>query len=173
MKYILIPGLMLVVVAGFLCFDNPLLVKWFFGEAFYLGKPQKIQVKCNGNLSTKFEVYIKKYKGINSNNDSSITYFLIKKRDLESDKNDFRVIIIDTAQRAVFLTSDSNNDIVKWIGCLWQSETSHNILVDVRDDMKGLNFEPDFRQLNNTYSFNLPKIATESNMGIDKYEIIF
>jgi hypothetical protein len=173
MKYILILGLLLVVGGGFLCFDNPLLVKWFFGEAFYLGKPQKIKVKLNGSLSDHFEVYAKKYKSNASNIHSSRAFFLIRKKEVEYKPGGFRVIIIDTAQRIVFLTSDSKRNIHKSLGCLWQSLTSHNILVDVRDNMKGLNFEPDFRHFEHSYFFNLPKNPTESNMGIDKYEIIF
>jgi hypothetical protein len=173
MKYILVTGLILGALAGILCLTNPLLAKWLIGEAFYLGKPQKIQVKYNGNLSNKFEVYLKKYNVTNSKNDLSKTYFLIKRKDVESKKDDFRVIIIDTAQRTVFLTSDSNKDIVKWFGCLWQSETSHNSLVDVRNDIKGLNFDPDFRYLNQTYSFNLPQKSTIIILEVEKYEIIF
>jgi hypothetical protein len=173
MKYILAISLILGLFAVILCWNNPLVVKWLFGEAFYLGKPKNIQINHNGVLSNKFEVYRKIYNTSQSSIDLEKAYFLIKRKKWHSVEDGIKVFIVDTSQRTIFLTSDSNIDFVKRFGRLWQSKASHNVLIDIRDDVKGINFEPDLIYSNSSYYFNLPSKLKGNNTCIDKFEIIF
>ena len=145
---------------------HPIFFKWLSGTARCIGKPIKADVYLNDTLNEKISVF----KVDSDRDDTVTTYYLLHLSTVNpGSRIQFLSILMDRS--AIGLPAASGKRDYDYIGWhLFQSETGSKFS-DLRDDMKGLGFDPGLSFTEKHIHFRIPALNNEPGFDSLRIEI--
>ncbi|TPG34002.1 hypothetical protein [Flavobacterium pectinovorum] len=147
-KVLLIAAVFVILI---LIFMNSILGKFLTGTARIIGKEIKSEIYIDGKREDKAKLFISKS---NFEGNETRDYLILYLRDVKKIK-EYPVLVIDRKYNDVMIPNASKNDYNLVFNYLFQSDSGANVMVFVKDDVKGLGFEPDLRIENNVIKFKM------------------
>lgn len=143
---------------------HPIFFKWLSGTARYIGKPIKVDVYLNDSLNESISVF----KVDSYWDGTATTYYLLHFANIsQASRVKFLSVLKDRS--AIGLPAAIEKRDYDYIGgYLFQSETGSKFS-DLRDDMKGLDFDPELNFSEKSIHFKIP--ATGNHTGFDSVRI--
>ena len=150
------------ITIGITSMNNPIILKWTFGSARFIGKPIKVDSYVNGKLNEKIKVFhIDKYW-----NNEPADYYILNSPEFHKRIEFFSVNKIDKYVGCPSSTNERDYDII--FGFLFQSEVGSKF-TPIQNDIKGLNFNPNLEMNENEIILNLPsfdEISEKDNLRL-------
>lgn len=141
------------VIVCLISIKHPILRKWFFGQARFIGNPISANVYTNEQKNDSVKVYLGHAKYADG---KSGRYFLIRLPESYQSSR-LQYFIIDTTRlwvaRASCVAIDCYDSINGW---LFESEIAWRY-VDFKDDMKGFDYDPELSVKDNQMKIYMPK----------------
>jgi hypothetical protein len=133
---------------------HPIVLKWLSGTARIIGKPINATVYTDGHPNNDIKVYQCEYNwdGKKTKHDN---YYLLSLKEFDPSWR-LNFINVDTNVKKVgtsICTANSCYDFVE--GVLFQDQTG-SLFVDFKDNLKGLDFDPNLAFHGNEIKFNIP-----------------
>jgi hypothetical protein len=141
MKKLLLIFVSFFILISFPLFFKPILIKLFTGTARVIGREAKSEIYINGKKELEAKLFISKS---NFEGNETRDYLILYLRNVK-DYDTLPVFIIDKKYQNVMIPNASKADYDIIFKNLFQSDSGSNVMVSLKDNIKGLGFDPDLK----------------------------